>query len=258
MTEERRLRAHTIRGTFGSREVFGAISRHPIASIQFLRGEKHPLRSLLAWEVACRALGLTSRYPEPSSHIESLADLQSQITGRQRDWPDWDSSQMSTIKGPLLYHLVRLSRPDAIVETGVASGVSSCFILQALKDNRSGTLASIDLPNMDPGALTPPWGGSGWMVPEPLRARWTLELGDSRALLPTVLSRLGSVGLFFHDSLHTYDHMLWEYETAWPYLKPAGLLVSDDISRNDAFSEFCRSRRMTYRVVGGFGIARRS
>ena len=158
---------------------------------------------------------------------------------------------------PLL--LLRLSATLLIsVLSFVLIGITAGPSLAHQARMQTVSLASIDLPNMDPGALTPPWGGSGWMVPEPLRARWTLELGDSRALLPTVLSILGSVGLFFHDSLHTYDHMLWEYETAWPYLKPAGLLVSDDISRNDAFSEFCRSRRMTYRVVGGFGIARRS
>jgi hypothetical protein len=36
------------------------------------------------------------------------------------------------------------------------------------------------------------------------------------------------------DGLHTYDHMLWEYRTAFPYLRPDGLLFSDDAAWNSA------------------------
>jgi len=46
-----------------------------------------------------------------------------------------------------LYNLIRDTRPSIVVETGVASGVSTAYILQALEDNRKGKLYSIDLPN---------------------------------------------------------------------------------------------------------------
>jgi hypothetical protein len=49
-----------------------------------------------------------------------------------------------TEDGPSLYLLTRLLRPNAIVETGVAAGVSSYFILQALQDIGKGQLYSVD------------------------------------------------------------------------------------------------------------------
>lgn len=45
-----------------------------------------------------------------------------------------------------LYTIIRIRKPDIVVETGVAQGVSSTFILQALEDNGRGQLYSIDLP----------------------------------------------------------------------------------------------------------------
>src|SRR5271170_5289964 len=41
-----------------------------------------------------------------------------------------------------LYHLVRLTRPTTIVETGVYRGISSAFLLAALEANGLGNLVS--------------------------------------------------------------------------------------------------------------------
>ena len=45
-----------------------------------------------------------------------------------------------------LYALCRKLKPDVVVETGVASGVSSSYILCALHENEHGQLYSIDVP----------------------------------------------------------------------------------------------------------------
>src|SRR5688500_12760767 len=47
-----------------------------------------------------------------------------------------------------LYVIVRAAKPKVVVETGVASGISSAHILLALAANESGTLHSIDFPNV--------------------------------------------------------------------------------------------------------------
>jgi predicted O-methyltransferase YrrM len=52
------------------------------------------------------------------------------------------------------------------------------------------------------------------------------------------MTDLGSVDMFIHDSLHTYEHMVWEYRVAFPQIRPGGLLVSDDALWNAAFPEF--------------------
>jgi len=165
---------------------------------------------------------------------------------------------MSIVKGPLLYHIVRLLRPQTIIETGVASGVPSCFILKALEENGRGTLVSIDLPDADPLAGIPPEQDAGWLVPHQLRQRWKLELGDSRLPLPKALSRCDEVDIFIHDSRHTYEHMTWEFETAWPFIRDGGLLASDDINFNDAFESFCSRRKLRITAILGFGIVQKS
>jgi hypothetical protein len=153
-----------------------------------------------------------------------------------------------------LYLLIRLIKPNIIIETGVASGFSSCFILQALMDNKKGKLYSIDLP---PDNL-PAGKASGWVVPKYLKSRWTLHIGDSKDLLEPLLSDLGQIDCFFHDSLHTYEHMMWEFRTAWKYLQPRGLFLSHDVGANDAFFDFMNEKGITWKdyrvfhVLGGF------
>lgn len=146
-------------------------------------------------------------------------------------------------QGELLYALVRLARPSTLVETGVAHGVSSTFLLQALEDNGNGTLYSIDLPPKgrmaDDFEYQMAGHASGWIVPDSLRHRWRLILGDSRTELPRLLDRLGVIDLFFHDSEHSLENMRFEYSHAWAHLTEGGLLLSDDI--NLAFVQFCDS-----------------
>jgi cephalosporin hydroxylase len=135
----------------------------------------------------------------------------------------------------LQYALVRAVRPNIIVETGVANGVSSAYLLLALKANGQGTLYSIGLD--DPQYL--PKGKSlGWIVPQELQASWRLLVGNSKALLPALLVEIGLTDVFIHDSLHTYEHMIWEFRAVYPHLRSSGLLISDDANWNSAFSEF--------------------
>jgi predicted O-methyltransferase YrrM len=135
--------------------------------------------------------------------------------------------------GRLCYALCRRLVPDAVLETGVGSGVTSAFFLQALAVNNKGTLRSIDLPpiqarEQDVGAL----------IPQALRSRWLLTRGRTRTALPEVLRQLPSVDLFLHDSLHSYTNLRWELETVWPMLAAGGVVLADDIQSNRAFQHF--------------------
>lgn len=136
----------------------------------------------------------------------------------------------------------RLAKPEIVVETGCATGWTNTLLLFALSRSDKGHLYSIDIPpkagqhSMDwtlPDGLAP-----GFLVPESLRSRWTLMLGDVRDHLGPLLGRHRPIDLFFHDSDHTYAHMMWEYTTVWPHLSEGALLVSDDISWNTAFRDF--------------------
>ncbi len=132
------------------------------------------------------------------------------------------------------YAIVKLLKPDIVVETGVGAGVSSWTILQAMEENGSGKLISIDLPTPNTKLLPE----VGYLVPENLRGRWDLRTGPSQRLLPQALKELEQVAIFQHDSRHSYTNQLREYQTAWPFIKTGGLLVSDDVS-NDALHDAC-------------------
>jgi hypothetical protein len=163
--------------------------------------------------------------------------------------------------GETLYVIVRLLKPDIVVETGVYMGMSSCFILQAEEDNGQGELYSIDLPTSNRkladgcGYYVPQGKQVGWVVPENLKHRWHLILGDSREQLPPLLEQLGTIDVFLHDSLHTFEHQKWEYETAWPFIKEGGLLLSHDISR--PFIRFCDRYAAPLDHYGDFGGLRK-
>jgi hypothetical protein len=165
-----------------------------------------------------------------------------------------------------LYHLVRFLKPEIVIETGVYFGISSSFILEALDANQKGRLYSIDLPSavykvqFTGQDFTQPLREgetSGFAVPERLRHRWTLRLGDSRTELPQLLSELARVDMFYHDSEHTYEFVSRELQLVTSKMKPGSLLCADDIDWNTAFQDFLSKRSMNlhYNVKGKLGFA---
>ncbi|HEY2119903.1 MAG TPA: class I SAM-dependent methyltransferase, partial [Candidatus Acidoferrum sp.] len=92
-----------------------------------------------------------------------------------------ESADLYAKKVLLQYAAVRAARPRIVVETGVANGVSSAYLLLALEANSSGTLYSIGL---DDKEFLPEGKSLGWVVPKELRSRWKLLVGDSREMLP--------------------------------------------------------------------------
>ena len=165
-------------------------------------------------------------------------------------------------KAQILYFLIRNTKPNIIVETGVAAGESTGLILQALKDNRKGMLYSIDLPfqwyiygshklHLD---SLPAGKESGFLIPGELKKRWKLILGNTHERLPNLLKQLGEIDIFFHDSEHTYETMFFEYQTNWRYIKKGGFLLSDDISYTKAFKNFLKNKRVKKIVFKDLGI----
>jgi predicted O-methyltransferase YrrM len=133
-----------------------------------------------------------------------------------------------------LYVICRALKPKIVVETGVERGISSMFILEALKDNCKGTLYSIEVLKSLPNRKK-----VGHFVPVGLQQRWKLLIGRSLDVLPKLLPQIDSIDVFIHDSEHEYQTMFSEYSLAWPFIEQGGLLLSDDTGRNEAFIHFC-------------------
>ncbi len=131
------------------------------------------------------------------------------------------------------YLLCRALRPEVAVETGVANGVTSSFILQALQLNGFGELHSIDLapPGTDPALV-------GRLVPAELRTSWTLHRGASKDVLPALVGELGPIGLFVHDSRHTYRNVSRELRTVGERMASRAAVVVDDAERHSALQDW--------------------
>lgn len=230
-----------------------AASKHPVATFQTLKAVFFDIPR------TCRLLEVEqSEFNYYIKKVRSNQEFNNQISSKLREFQNrlrkegLDAGAMGNSLAGVLYAIVLSSSPEIVIETGVASGVSSAHILLALEDNGKGQLFSIDLPTERwplPKGKQP-----GWLIPEELRHRWTLRLGRSSEILPDALQQFKSVDIFLHDSEHSYENMEWEYQVVWPYLKKRGLLLSHDINANKAFLEFSREKKSPkFTYTGGFG-----
>ncbi len=134
----------------------------------------------------------------------------------------------------ICYLATRVAQPGVVLETGVAYGVTSAFILSALEKNGDGVLHSIDLPPL--GRNVDQFVGA--LIPDAVRHRWRLYRGVTKRVLPKLLSQVGTVDMFVHDSLHTYRNIKFELQRVTPQLKPGAIVIADDIDENPAFEEW--------------------
>lgn len=132
----------------------------------------------------------------------------------------------------LLYALVRSLRPGIVLETGVANGHSSFFILNAMRANRHGLLHSIDRAR-----------DVGWLLSDEERERWRLHVLPRKNLkrsFSRILDSLPPLDVFLHDSDHTYLWQSFELQAALKKLTPGGVMASDDCDGGNAFLDVCR------------------
>jgi Methyltransferase domain len=191
-----------------------------------------------AWEGRLHLL-LAAPWPCPECagfqelYSETIAQLEAQgLPVGRGAFGGWDDADPAFARAVwcLTVHL----RPKRAVETGVARGVTTRIILEALQRTESGHLWSIDRPPLDRQLHAQ----IGAAVPARLRKRWTLLRGTSRRVLPGVLAHIGQIDLFVHDSLHTDRNLRFELARAWAAMAGGGALVADDVDQNAAFRPF--------------------
>lgn len=136
---------------------------------------------------------------------------------------EWNAGEGLSI---FLYVSVKVLKPALIVETGTANGTSSAAILAALHSNNFGKLETFDIYKF----------GLKY-VPDYLKNRVQSHvLGDRSELEQWMIENkkiITESSIFFHDSNHSFEHQLWEYEKAKMY--GFGHLISDDVDDSFAF-----------------------
>ena len=91
------------------------------------------------------------------------------------------------------------------METGTHLGLGSCIIAAALLRNGHGRLTTIDVD-----------ADAGYLITEPWASVIDRRIGSS----VDELASLRDVGMFLHDSLHTYEYETSELAAVEPNLRP--------------------------------------
>lgn len=219
---------------------------HPIAMAKFLAGQKSDLHHVMLMDSAKFLLGKKFDKKECKMIIDEIASADF-IPMNSVPGVTLPGNKPQHLFGKFLYFIVRCAKPEIMIETGVAHGVSSWTILNAIHRNGIGKLYSIDLPNLDLKSYNPQniAQSSGWVVPDQLRAHWELQLGSSSELLPKLVARLPKIDVFFHDSDHSYENMMFEFKTVFPKMHPASLIISDDVHKNESFTDFVNEKQIS-------------
>lgn len=177
-------------------------------------------------------LGTTEEeFRRTMSEAQKIVDYVDSRIGNKDFW------QVSYEELKFLYAAVKHMKAKVVAETGVGPGTTSTAILTALKET-GGKLVSFDLgQKYGSEEETQP---VGLVIPEDLKSRWALILGDSMRTLEKGLTENGPIDIFFHDSEHTYEHVTFELETAKKHFKDKFLVVVDNYSWSDASADFAK------------------
>jgi predicted O-methyltransferase YrrM len=126
---------------------------------------------------------------------------------------------MFSVEGRVLYALVRLFKPENVIELGTCVGASSTHILAGMEDNKVGKLVSVDNK-----AQLGAWK-VGQLIPAKYRARVQLVTADGIEYLSRVT---GSVDMVFEDMMHSAAQVSKIAAFAKEHLVPGGWLISHD------------------------------
>jgi predicted O-methyltransferase YrrM len=184
------------------------------------------------WEAIKKRLAKPVRSNEwCESRAISIEDIILQVTGSFATVPLKNLSESTN--GKLLYNLAEHLQATRIIETGVARGESALCFLTSLK-NRNGRLISTNIPRPDE------WVDTACLVTDELTEYWELIEEPDRRALPKALVQMPQIDMCYYDSDKSYSGRMFAYPLLWNALADGGIFVSDDISDNFGFTDFCQ------------------
>jgi Methyltransferase domain len=216
-----------------------------------------------AWEEHLHSLlGVAWPCPQARRLDEIMTDIDARLATDGLAAGRYTYAWYSDAEGSLsraVWCVAMHTRPEVVVETGVAHGVTSRIVLEALQQNDLGHLWSVDLPFPFDKRLHTETGAA---VTDECRPRWSYLEGSSRQRLPPLVTEVGRINMFIHDSLHTARNTIFEMEQVASVMPIGGVMLIDDIKSHKGFVAFCR-RHPGYKTIacesadkiGMFGIA---
>jgi predicted O-methyltransferase YrrM len=197
---------------------------------------------------------LQVHFEELKNNMELISEIESAVVDVDSFQKTFNNIYEFRLFRALLYSIMREKKPITVVETGVMHGLSSKFILAALRKNGSGKLISVDYPsyfetgpaNNDGYNYTLPKGKEpGWILNDQDKKYWEFHKGKSMEKLPGIFNVHKEIDIFIHDSEHTYETMWNELSLAWEHLRSGGICICDNIESNSSFFDFCLKNNRT-------------
>lgn len=145
----------------------------------------------------------------------------------------------------LIFYLNEYVSSKNSLETGVAYGWSSLAALLSL-EKRNGTLYSSDMPYLSQNGDK----YVGCIVPESLKSNWKLFRFADKESLPKIFMEQSDFDFMHYDSDKSYNGRMWAYPVLWERLRKGGILMSDDVSDNAAFMDYCQQNNLRPTIVG--------
>ena len=149
----------------------------------------------------------------------------------------------------LLYFLILKFKPLNIVETGVAAGWSSLFILRALKKNGKGFLFSSDFPYF---RLKNPEQYIGYLAQnETNKGSWCLDIRGDDLALQRFVNKLKSteIDLFHYDSDKSYSGRSKALKILNSKINSKTIIIFDDIQNNLHFKDYVTKNKKNFHIL---------
>ncbi len=153
--------------------------------------------------------------------------------------------------GAVLHRAIQLASPAVGCEVGLAYGVSSVYILEAMTQFGGGRLIG-----MDPAQNDHTWQGAGLhsIQRAGFADRYQFHEATSQEVLPKLAADGLRVQFGFIDGWHTFDHTLVDFFFLDLMMDVGGVMVLDDVGYPglQRLAHFIVTNR-DYAVVGGAG-----
>jgi predicted O-methyltransferase YrrM len=145
------------------------------------------------------------------------------------------TSHIDPARGALLQRAIVEIRPKVAVEVGLAFGVSTLYMLDALSAVGAEKLIGID----------PVQSGAGWRGGGLHNVRragygeiYEFHEDTSQQVLPRLARRGERIGIGFIDGWHTFDHALVDFFYIDQMLDEGGIVIFDDVA-SEAIRRLC-------------------
>lgn len=137
-----------------------------------------------------------------------------------------DGGSVEVEVGEFLYSLVRLMKPNFVLETGTHAGISSMYMGQAIKDNEQGKVYTVE--------YSPVWCQRAAQLHRNAGVNVTIVQASSLESA-TVATMVDDIDILFLDTEPEIRYK--EFETYFRNVKPGGIIMIHDLHPNMSYSD---------------------